>query len=273
MTPGGLRPKSNVHAVPEGARINHTPTEVQVISADGTILHSALRDKTSATGRSSSLAPRDLSEGYVAYSYWVNQGSSPISSFCTSWEVPPAPTNWDGELLYIFNGLIPTSFDAILQPVLQYGDSPSGGGAYWAVASWFVDDASDSAYYTSVTEVSVGQSLAGVMKLVSTTGSGSSTTYNWNSVFTGISGTSLSTSTTEMLTWAYEALEIYYVTGASDLPTGTMSMTDISIAFQNGASPSTINWTAANDTSDKIYMSILSDSSSNGMVKITYPLT
>jgi len=273
MTPGGLRPKANVHAIPEGARINHTPTEIQIIAADGTIIHAASRDKTPAAGGLRFLAPRDLNEGYVAYSDWKNTASSPISTFSTSWTVPPLPTHSDGQVLYIFNGLVPDSTYAILQPVLQYGVSEAGGGAYWTVASWFVDDATDNVYYTPLFKVSAGQDLTGVMKLVETTGSGSSTTYHWNCAFTGISSTSLTISTTYLLDWAYEALEIYYVTEASDLPTGTMTMSNIIIENQNGARPSTISWTAANDTTDKIYATILSTSSSNGAVKITYPLT
>jgi hypothetical protein len=283
MTPGGLIPKSNVHAVPDGARIHHTPTAIQIIDADGTILHSTdltLSKKTSGTvlggnpaaGGATRIAPRELNSGYVAYSYWESTTSSPISTFSTSWAVPPAPANYDGQLLYYFNGLVPNSFDAILQPVLQFGESPIGGGAYWAVASWYVYDNNAAYHASTLSEVKVGQDLTGVMTTTSTTGSGSGTTYNWNSAFTGIASSSLSVSTTEVLNWAYEALEIYTTASASDLPAGTTTLSNINIVDQNGAHPASISWTPNSDTTDKISMSILSSSSSSGSMEITYPL-
>lgn len=280
MTPGGLIPKSNVHAVPEGARIHHTPTTIQIIDADGAVLHSAdLSGSKSPSGRvlggipktgsPTTTAPRELSSGYVAYSYY--NASSPITTFSTSWAVPPVPRDYDGQLIYLFNGLIPNSFDAILQPVLQYGQSPAGGGAYWAVASWYVYD-NNLAYYTSaVSGVKVGQVLTGVMTTTSTTGSGSTTTYNWNSVFTGITSTSLSISTTELFNWAYEALEIYTIGSNSDLPVGTTTFSNINIVEQSGAHASSIVWTAKSDATDKISMAVLSNSSSSGSMMISYP--
>ncbi|KAF8896884.1 hypothetical protein CPB84DRAFT_1781664 [Gymnopilus junonius] len=33
QTPAGLIPKSNVHAIPHGARVHQSPTEVQIIGA------------------------------------------------------------------------------------------------------------------------------------------------------------------------------------------------------------------------------------------------
>ncbi|KDR70781.1 hypothetical protein GALMADRAFT_229823 [Galerina marginata CBS 339.88] len=267
MTPGGLIPKSNVHAVPEGARIHHTPTQVQIIGADGSILHTAPikgdAKKINIPPTAPITSPRSLQSGYIAFSYWQNTAASQITSFKTVWSVPSTPASWDGQLLYWFNGLVPDSFDAILQPVLQYGVSPAGGGAYYSVASWFV--VGSNAYHSSLTTVSVGQQLTGVMTLNSVT-----STYNWNSIFTGISASSFSISTSEVLDWAYEALEIYTTSFASDLPAGHTSMTGINIAT-GSTHPSSIGWTAISDSTDSVFMSITSTSSTNGAVKITYP--
>lgn len=65
-------------------------------------------------------------------------GSSPISSFATTWKVPAAPTTNHQQTIFLFNSIEPASGNAILQPVLQYGPSAAGGGSYWAVASWYV---------------------------------------------------------------------------------------------------------------------------------------
>ncbi|KAH9479927.1 hypothetical protein JR316_0008523 [Psilocybe cubensis] len=273
MTPGGLVPKSSVHRVPEGARVHHTAAEVHLIAADGTIIHSAPVSKTISTkskisGTPTSFAPRELSSGYVAYSYWKNNATSDIGSFSTTWSVPPTPAKKDGQILYIFNALIPSSFDGIFQPVLQFGSTPAGGGNYWAVASWYL--IGSNTYYTVPAQVKAGQSLTGVMSLKSTTVSGNTTTFHWNSVFTSVPSTSLSISTTEVFNYAYEALEIYTASGASDLPTGKTMMTNINIATQDGLHPP-LNWTSISDSTEGFQMAVLSSASTNGTMQITYP--
>ncbi|PPQ87889.1 hypothetical protein CVT25_001231 [Psilocybe cyanescens] len=272
-TPGGQVPKSSVHAVPEGARIHRTPTEVHLIASDGTIIHSAPVSKRVSTeskisGTTTTAAPRALSSGYVAYSYWKNNATSNISSFSTTWSVPPTPAKKDGQLLYIFNALIPSSFDGIFQPVLQFGSSPAGGGNYWAVASWYL--VGSNTYYTVPAQVKAAQSLTGVMTLKSATVSGNKTTFNWNSVFSGIPSTSLSISTSEVFNYAYEALEIYTASGASDLPTGKTMMTNINLATLDGVHPP-LNWTSISDSTEGFEMAVLSGASTNGTMQITYP--
>ncbi|KDR70789.1 hypothetical protein GALMADRAFT_159667 [Galerina marginata CBS 339.88] len=268
MTPGGLVPRSNVVAVPEGARVHHTSNQVQLVGADGTIIHSAQITKE-VSGKSSlsvvppTVAPRALSSGYVAYAYAKNSGTSPITSFSTSWAVPANPASSNGQLLYYFNALVPDSLDAILQPVLQFGVSPAGGGSYWAVASWFI--VGSITYYSPLTQVQPGQMLHGVMTRNTTT-----SPYKWNSVFTGVTHSSLTISTTEVLDYAYEALEIYTASSASSLPVGQTAMTAINVVTQNGQSPA-LTWTAVGDPTDGISMSIVSPSTTSGSMQIKYP--
>ncbi|KAF8889549.1 hypothetical protein CPB84DRAFT_1849348 [Gymnopilus junonius] len=274
-TPGGLVPKSRVHAVPESARVHHTGSEVHIVASDGTTIHSTPVTKGNSPvaklfGEPSSVASRDLAEGYVAYSYWNNTGKSQIASFTTSYVVPPIPKTTNDQILYFFNGLVPNSFDGIFQPVLQFGVSPAGGGLYYAVASWFI--VGFETYYTTPVKVQPGQTITGVMTFEGTTGSGSSEQYKWNSIFSGIPTSSLSISTTEVYNWIYEVLEIYYVSTASELPTGTTTMTNIQIMTQDGQHPSML-WGAISDPGDSISMSIISGTSTNGTMMITYPVS
>jgi hypothetical protein len=269
ITPGGLIPKSKVHAVPDGARIHHTPTQIQIIGADGTILHTAPITKGDSrkiditpTGRTDVVL---IQSGYVAYTYWKNNQAKEVTNFSTVWPVPSKPTTYHAQLLYWFNGLVPNSFDAILQPVLQYGISPAGGGDYYAVASWFV--VAGSAYWSSLTRVSVGQQLTGVITLTKHFNTG---TYHWNSAFTGIPLSSLDISTEEVLDWAYEALEIYRTQVKTDLPAGKTPMTAINISNGGQHAPS-IGWTAVSDAADNVHMAVISTSSTNGALQITYP--
>ncbi|KAF8910635.1 hypothetical protein CPB84DRAFT_1233725 [Gymnopilus junonius] len=273
QTPAGLFPISNVHAVPLGARVHQTPTAVQVIAANGTVIHSAPITLNPAViplqkpGNLSSSSRRALRSGYVVYTDWENIDPSPISFFATSWTVPPTPATYDGQLLYWFNGLVPNSYDGILQPVLQFGFSPAGGGPYYSLASWYLINS--NVYHTNITPVQPGQGLAGYMTLEQTSMSGSTTTYDWQSTFVGFPATTLSATTTQVLNGAYEVLEIYTTQTTSDLPTGSTAFEHINIVTQNEQNP-IILWNAVSDTSDGISMSVISSSSIDGAVKVTY---
>ncbi|TFK35232.1 hypothetical protein BDQ12DRAFT_760161 [Crucibulum laeve] len=261
MTPAGLRPRENVHLVPDGARVHQTSDAVHIISESGEILHTTPLDSSSAA---SSISSRDLPSGYVAYSYTKNTAGSPISSFSTSWTVPPTPATQSGQVIYIFNALIPTSFDAILQPVLQFGSGAAGGGNYWAIASWWI--LGSSTFHTNLVKVTPGKALEGVMKLTRS----SATSYSYSSSFTGVTGTTMSITSTEELTYVYEALEIYTAPSKAYLPTGTTSLSGINILTQNGK-PLPMNWTSVIDSTDGFQLNILNGTSTNGRIDIVYP--
>ncbi|KAF8889550.1 hypothetical protein CPB84DRAFT_1749274 [Gymnopilus junonius] len=258
-TPAGLFPRANIHSVPEGARIHHRLNEVQLVAA--TVASFTLLPFVT------NISPVPIS-GYVAYSYWKNAGKSNIGSFSTSWVVPPVPKTADGQILYIFNALVPNSFDGIFQPVLQFGATPAGGGNYWAAASWYI--VGSHTYYTVPAQVEAGQNITGVMTYEGTEGSGSNLEYLWEAVFTGIPSTSLYIGTSEVFNYAYEALEIYTASGPSDLPTGSTMMANINIATQDGGHP-TLNWTSVVDSADGFKIAVISSASIDGSVQITYP--
>jgi len=98
-------------------------------------------------------------QGWQVYTYYVAQNN--VSSFVGNWNVPDIPSDSSGQLLYVFTGLQNncggfgkcghglTNPVGILQPVMQYGDSPAGGGDFWGMASWYV-----GAFGTANTQVS-----------------------------------------------------------------------------------------------------------------------
>ncbi|KAF8893718.1 hypothetical protein CPB84DRAFT_1783240 [Gymnopilus junonius] len=274
QTPAGFFPKSNVHAVPDGATVQQSTSGVQIVAANGTVLHTVPSSgaKTHAgpltSPPSNTTSRRDLPMGYLAYAYWLNTGPSPISFFGTNWIVPPTPASWDGQLLYWFNGLEPTTGDAILQPVLQYGVSPAGGGQFYSIASWWLVD--NNVFHTGITQVSPGTFLQGHMTLTGTSTSGGVTTYNYVSTFVGFPGTTITASSTEELTWAFEALEIYTTKSVSDLPPNNSVFSTINITFQNGQHPPSIPWTTVSDPADGVTMMVLSTSSTIGSLLLTY---
>ncbi|PPQ92146.1 hypothetical protein CVT25_008771 [Psilocybe cyanescens] len=268
-TPVGPVPASRVHLVPDGARVVQDEQSVNVVASNGTTLFSTPFVKDDGIETPGSLTRRALQSGYVELAFWGNTAPSPIASFSTLWSVPNVPENVDGQLLYLFNGLEPQSFDAILQPVLQFGVSPAGGGNFWSVASWWLSGS--DVFHTPITQVNVGQNLVGVMTLQSTSTSGGVTSYNYNSVFTGIPASSISITSTEELTITFEALEIYGASGPTDLPRGLTSMRAIDIVNQDGQRPP-VNWEVNADTAEGFTVNIVSNATPNGQVDLIYPL-
>ena len=89
-------------------------------------------------------------------------------------------------------------------------------------------------------------------------------------MFSMLPSTSLNVSISEVLIYAFEALQIYYVHDSSALPAGPTIMSNINLALVDGTHPSAIDWSAAMDSSEGFGVEILSNSSTNGAVKIIY---
>src|SRR5579859_737513 len=118
LTPGGYRHPSLVHRVEAGHALH--------------FLEGKARLKNLATGAmievpDHTIQPGDVpgfGSGWIADAFWANNTGNPVTSFRTTWKVPPAPTTDHGQTIYLFNGIDPANpGDAILQPVLQWGPS------------------------------------------------------------------------------------------------------------------------------------------------------
>lgn len=69
--------------------------------------------------------------GWITNAYWNTTGT-PVSSFATTWVVPPAPSVQSSQWFFLFNGI--QNSEWIIQPVLQCGVSSAGGVS--ACKSW-----------------------------------------------------------------------------------------------------------------------------------------
>ena len=199
----------------------------------------------------------------MAYAHWYNHGSYPIKSFTTNWVVPRSPRTYHQQTVFLFNSIEPASFNAILQPVLQYGPSAAGGGAYWTVASWYV--VGQTAFHTRLVRVNVGQTLRGVITLTSY-GSGR---YNYVSSFSNIGGTTLILRGSPQLVWATETLESYHVTTGSDYPRGSTVFSSINIRTTRGTPA--VTWSTVNDIPDGLKTTVNVQGATNARVTIKYP--
>ena len=137
LTPGGYRSASLVHRVEPGHAVDVTEGTTRLLN---------LRSREFVELPPVTIQPGAVpgfGTGWITYGYWINDTGKPVTSFRTTWTVPPAPVNADGQTIFLFNGIDPSNPSAaILQPVLQWGSSTRAGatigrsraGMCWAMA-------------------------------------------------------------------------------------------------------------------------------------------
>lgn len=260
LTPGGYRHRSLVHRVEPGHAIHVTEGKARLRSlATGAVIDVPEHK----------VQPGDVpgfGTGWIVDAFWANNTGNPVTSFKTTWTVPPAPTTSSGQTIFLFNGIDPIDpSQAILQPVLQWGVSHAGGGAYWSVASWYVLG-SGQAFYTPLVQVNPGDVLVGVMTLTANSGG----LFSYESEFQGIAGTQLPVQNVAELVWCNETLEAYSITACSDYPS-TDATPMRSIELRTGNSMPTVHWTPQNRVTDCGQHALVPiDSGADGEVDLFY---
>jgi len=137
----------------------------------------------------------------------VQEWAVGYSFFGTDFSVPEPPANTD-VLLYYWPGTEDEAMSDVVQPVLQFGVSPEGGGNYWAYQSWFVGNDGT---------VLVGQLLGPLAVHSPLNGSIAQTGSQYTAIGFAADGTSsqlsIDASQTNLQTRAYITLEIYEIGG------------------------------------------------------------
>jgi len=262
VTPGGYRHKSLVHQVDAGVAIDVQADAIRLVNIETAAVIAEIPPSPTAPGTVPALG-----SGWIAYAYWNNGTGTPLSSFSTTWQVPPPPAvQASGEVVFLFNGI--QNYGAnfgILQPVLQWGVSAAGGGPYWSVASWYVTSGGQ-AFHTNLVRVNPDDTLIGVMTLTGQSGAA----FSYTSQFNGIAGTELPVQNIAQLMWCNETLEAYGLTACSNYPnTPLTEFTEINI--RTGASAPAITWTPVNAVTDcGQHAVVVSNSASYGEVDIYY---
>jgi len=256
LTPGGFRPASQVHRVEPDQRLDLASGRIRKVDPSGrvtadfgehtpTLTIRASRPGNVANGelvRAADAVPA-LGAGWIAYSGWVNQTGTPVSSFKTTWVVPPAPTTQSGQTVFLFNGI--ENATMIYQPVLQWGPSAAGGGNFWAVGSWYASAPGGQSFYSSLTQVAPGTTIVGVMTLAGQSPSGCS----YNCQFEGFSTSSLPIQNVPELTWCVQTLEAYQISARSDYPPVVMTAMS-AIELLVGGNPAPLDWLANSPVTD-----------------------
>jgi hypothetical protein len=199
-------------------------------------------------------APCDLGFGGSCTQEYVNWDQ-------TNWVVPPAPTDNDNQLIYLFNGIENAQY--ILQPVLQWGVSPAGGGAYWATTCWYVW--SSGAWHGGLDTHSVGDSIHGWMS------QSPSAELGLYSLSCGVgSGDALDVGFSSLLFEATETLEAYRISQCGDYPNTSLTQFSSIYLTTNKGTPS-LSWSTQNNVTDcGQSASVVSNSNPGGVVDIYY---
>ncbi len=149
---------SCVHLVPRGARVRHG----SVVAADGTVLfqHEG-RCKFPALDNNG--LPLAGLTGYVE-----SRNADVIESSSEQWFfdgleatliVPATPSGETStEVFFLFPSFEGSGGSAIIQTVLQFGDTAAGGGEFYAITNMY-GDSEDNWYISSAEQVNPGDTL------------------------------------------------------------------------------------------------------------------
>ncbi|KAJ6548539.1 hypothetical protein B0H19DRAFT_1265359 [Mycena capillaripes] len=259
LTPLGNRASNTFHLIPVGSHVAHVGSDIHIFDEKGNVVKIATRTTSTA-------AP--LESNWVTYATWANNGSSPISLFQTALTVPPAPTTWNGQTIFLFNAMASPTGDEIVFTALQYGPSAAGGGEFWSVSFWLFTEGSipSSIFGTPAIGVAEGMELFGTIEFQE----GGFPDFFYNVAFLNVPGEPLtSIGTLQQLTTVHEALAAVAVTEASEYPAGPIVFSDIAIEMIDGT-VAPVSWSVVNDPADGIETTIDVDGPFGGVITITF---
>lgn len=226
-TPFGKALKSKIHYVPNNYHLNTKNGQVQIVKTKS---GSVVDVYGNLNRTNSSFESNSYKDGWNTYAvYLTSQVDKPPTYFSAKWIVPPPPKESD-QLLYFFNAFMGMDFlengnhfDHIIQPVLQWGVSPAGGGKYWAICNWYVND--QEYFHDSIIAVNPGTQLQGILKQTSTINN----RFSYNSSFSGYP-TGLQIDNLPQVLLTYIALESYKAERSDEYPAnGKIKFFDIQI--------------------------------------------
>lgn len=267
LTPGGYRPSSLVQRIEEGHAL-HLGDMPGSGAGEPKVIELSSRNivkKIAQPSVSLSELPA-LGSGWITYAYWNNGTGHSISDFKTTWRVPAEPELKGNQTIFLFNGI--QNFGAnfgILQPVLQWGASAAGGGAYWSVACWYVTS-NGYAFHSPVVPVNVGDILVGTIVMTGRLGQ----LFDYECQFEGLGTAKLPIQGIAELLWCNETLEAYSIESFSNYPAAySTPFGGINLLTGNGT-PS-INWTPVDAVTDcGQHCVVVNNSAVNGEVDLFY---
>jgi len=262
LVPGARVHKSCVIELPDGAG---AAAESAIVYADGhrkSVAHCAFQSISTragaahTSGMAAGAGEVPAISGWIEEAYW--QTESTVGAVAANWTVPDAPSHNGGQTIFIFPSLQHTYSNSlmIIQPVLQWGSSGAGGGAWWGAASW-VGPINGNFYHGPLLAAAPHESIRGVMS-GSSCSSGSCATWSTNTY-----NKSRGTRSNVMYHnnpygfWYISGgvLEAYNVNYCSDMPASYTALTNVHVRNTAGTllSPPWSNTTYRTMCSDYVW--------------------
>jgi hypothetical protein len=168
-------------------------------------------------------------QGYVALALSDAEAElenrPPINLFRTTFAVPEEPKEPAEQTVFLFPGAQPSkrlARTSILQPVLQWGASVSGGGKSWTIQTYFIrgsaDEGLDIGVYSGKRNVRPGDKLTATIALKEHREIAGRRSYFYTCEFEGIPETLISIDVPEPFVIMLVAIEIYGATSCRSLP-------------------------------------------------------
>jgi len=209
----------------------------------------------------------ELGNGLITHAYGQVLMTDPvITCYSTEWIVPNPPSQKGNQIIYIFNAL--TTLNDIVQPVLQWGDSPAGGGDYWAICNWYVTR-SGNAIFDTLIKVNSGTRLHGEINVIQQ----SNGLFSYRIGFKGFNSF-MRINDLPLINIPIEALEAYNIQSCNEYPADEkIKMQNINIKVDS-INPE-MRWYSYDDKDNPAndcgqYTNIVWESSINGQVDIHF---
>jgi hypothetical protein len=179
LVPGEVIRPDCVHEIPKGAQVEDSG---DITLAGQVVAHYDRCPEAPIKTRGAGGARPDFAgdipgtgDGWVEdihASFSLGSGDN-ISLLESIWTVPKNPTATGG-VVFLWNGIEPSSGGVVMQPVLQWGAAGVGshggelGGNYWVIASWLAHDTTANSYHSPGERVSPGDLIQGETQITST---------------------------------------------------------------------------------------------------------
>src|SRR5215208_5421112 len=280
VTPGGYRPSDMVHKIGADLRLRILTGRLQGVNASdepvadyGSVPRDganpamtpgyALPPGVDTPEGSEPVTP--LGRGWIAFAHWTNEDNEHVSSFRSTWTVPPEPATRSGQTIFLFVAMQDT-IPMTLLPALQWGPSAAGGGDYWSVASWYVGGTTGAVFHGELVPVNVGDELTGVISLV-----GRQRAHcDYRCGFEGLANADLPVFKVRDLSRCGEVLAAYGIQQCSDYPDGS-AMGFRNIELMKGFRRPALAWQPVNTITEcGQHMVILSDANPGGEVDVHF---
>jgi hypothetical protein len=280
VTPGGYRPSDMVHKIGADLRLRILTGRLQGVNVSdepvadyGSVPRDganpamtpgyALPPGVDTPEGSEPVTP--LGRGWIAFAHWTNEDNEHVSSFRSTWTVPPEPATRSGQTIFLFVAMQDT-IPMTLLPALQWGPSAAGGGDYWSVASWYVGGTTGAVFHGELVPVNVGDELTGVISLV-----GRQRAHcDYRCGFEGLANADLPVFKVRDLSRCGEVLAAYGIQQCSDYPDGS-AMGFRNIELMKGFRRPALAWQPVNTITEcGQHVVILSDANPGGEVDVHF---